>query len=252
MRFKKMEYVFINANKYLFIPAKYVFNIYKASEISELYSKCGKETQKLSIPEDSDIITYTDKIFSYMGSSQQMNLHIIKNPIEFINENLYLFNPAFLKKRKLIKEEGKELNFLEKDIFFRLFYIINLYEGWIEADFLEFDSPFLNKMLGKKKNEFPFLLPFHWLRLFKNEIYNAGIKNRIYIAPRINFRLKNICSLKNIILKDKLQELYLKQQIAGFLLKEFEEEIYTLNLNTFKIYSPYELNASFLKNAGIE
>ena len=246
-----MDYKFINASKYLFIPAKYAFNIYNFKELITFSSKCKEKSQNLSIPKDSDIITYTDKIFSYMGSSQQMNLHIIKNPLKFINDNLYLFNPHFLKKRPLIKTRGKELNFFEKEIFFKLYYLTNLYEGWIESDLLEFDSPFLNKMLGKK-NDFSFLVPFYWIRTFKTEIHNIGIKNSIYIAPRINFKINNLCSLKNVILKDKFQELYIKQQIAGFLLKELKENIYTLNLNNYKIYSPYRLDYPYLKTIGVD
>jgi hypothetical protein len=193
-KFKKLNYYFIDSNKFLLTPAKYAILNYSLPDISDLINKCPKEKQKISLEKDSETVIFTEKLFSYCGSSQQMNLHILNSPIKLINEHFYIFNPNYIKKRPLIKNTplNEDLNFLDKDVFFRLYYIAHLYEGWILGNMLEFKDSFLNKMIGKK-SEYPYLVPFSWIRTFKEEIHNIDLKNTIYITPRINFEIKNLC-----------------------------------------------------------
>jgi len=246
-RLKHININLLDANKFLFIPAKYVLLTYDENTIQKLFSLQEEAKQKTKLPEDMDMFVYSEKLFSYLGSSQQMNLYVINNITELVNCCFCLFNPLFLKKRPLIKSYSldKELNYLSKNAFYRLFYFSYLYEGFIKVKSIEFNNPYLNKML-KKESEYDFVMPFTWLRTFKKEIFNISLKNTIYIAPRIKFNIRNIKALSSFILNEKLTEIYIKFQIISYLLKESNIEFYTLNLKNYTFYSASDSECPFL------
>jgi hypothetical protein len=248
-KIERMGHTLINANKFFFIPSKLFFERYgsKSYKMIESTLKFLKKRQKCSISEEFETAVYTEKLFSYIGGNQQMYEHYISDLTGLINNELYLFNGKYIRKTNIIKSKRieEEVKFLDRNVYYRLYYLIHLYEGWIKCKGIYFFAPYLNKLIGKD-SEYDFLIPFSWLRMFKEEIKDVRLKNEIIIAPRIKFRLSDDISVPALVQQDKFIELYIKQGITGYLINSLKENLYTYNGNEVKFYAPFEMTGEYI------